>query len=230
MKLPPVLLPARSEPWGTLAARMSTCQRCSLARDRRQVVIYRGPPSPWLLFVGEAPGRSEDEQGLPFVGRAGKILDGAAASAGLAGWEWGVTNVVMCRPPQNRFDRNAAMACRPWLGEKIAALAPRVLVTLGANALEAFLPGELPVSEAAGRAHTWEGRVLFPMLHPAATLHSKAFAERWRSDWTRFGSLVPGWRDAPGRAREQTPIFPTGSLERGEVRALPSRGVLPPPP
>ena len=194
------------------------------------MVVYRGPPRPWLLFVGEAPGRSEDEEGIPFVGRAGRILEEAAASSGLRATEWGVTNVIMCRPPKNRFDRRAALACRPWLGAKVASLAPAILVTLGANALEAFLPEKLPVSQAAGVPHAWEGRVLFPMLHPAATLHSKAFAQRWKKDWERLGELLPSWRERHAPEAEQTPISRPGSPGRGAVRALPSGGILPPAP
>ena len=105
-----------------------------------------------------------------------------------------MTNVIMCRPPSNRFDREAARACRPWLAAKVAELAPRVIVTLGAQALEAFLPQELPVSRAAGRVLAWGSRPLFPMLHPAATLRSRAYAARWQADWARFATHLATWR------------------------------------
>jgi uracil-DNA glycosylase len=177
--------------WQALEARMRVCRKCSLAEGRTQVVTYRGGSRPWLLLVGEAPGRSEDEQGVPFVGRAGKILDEAIRGSGLRPGEWGITNVIMCRPPKNRFDPAAATACRPWLDAKIATLAPRALVTLGSHALEAFLPEELPISKARGRVLRWQGLPVFPMLHPAATLRRREFAAKWREDWTTFQRLLP---------------------------------------
>ncbi len=192
-------------PWERLLPEMQRCARCDLASTRRQVVVYRGPPRPFFLFVGEAPGAQEDLQGLPFVGRAGRLLDAAAASSGLRPEEWGVTNVLMCRPPENRFLREAASSCRPWLSSKVASLAPQVLITLGANALEAFLPEALPVSSATGRTLRWGGRPLFPMLHPAATLHSRAFADRWRQDWASFAQALPGWRGSAAFTAAKTP-------------------------
>lgn len=211
-KLSPAELPTSAPEWSGLVKRMSGCDRCALAGSRRHVVIYRGGPSPWLLFVGEAPGRQEDEQGLPFVGRAGQLLDTAALGAGLRPEDWGVTNVIMCRPPQNRFDREAASACRPWLGAKVAALRPKVIATLGSHALEAFLPEELPISSAAGRLLSWSGLPLFPMLHPASTLRARAYAERWREDWAKFARVLPVLRGPvlPRDGREQTPIRPSG--------------------
>lgn len=186
-----------SEAWTSLEPRMRECRRCSLAAGRRHVVIYRGAPRPWLLFVGEAPGRSEDEQGVPFVGRAGQILDDAVRRAGLGDAEWGVTNVIMCRPPGNRFDPGAAVACRPWLEAKVAAIAPRLIVTLGAHALESFLPSELPISRARGRVLRWNGVPLFALFHPAATLRRREFAARWQQDWETLRQLLPELRSGP---------------------------------
>lgn len=191
--------------WDHLLPEMQGCARCALALTRRQVVVYRGPPRPFFLFVGEAPGAQEDLQGLPFVGRAGRLLDDAVAASGLRPEEWGVTNVLMCRPPENRFLREAASSCRPWLSAKVASLAPQVLITLGSNALEAFVPEALPVSSATGRPLRWAGRPLFPMLHPAATLHSRAFADRWRHDWGTFAQAVPGWRGSASSTAAKTP-------------------------
>jgi uracil-DNA glycosylase len=181
-------------PWEVLEPEMRACQRCHLSQTRTQVVTYRGADHPWLLIVGEAPGREEDRQGRPFVGRAGSILDRAVGGTGLTPQEWGVTNVVMCRPPGNRFDREAARACRPWLASKVASLAPSVVVTLGTHALESFLPSALPMMSSAGKVLAWEGGPLFPMLHPAATLRSKVYKERWEGDWARFRELLPELR------------------------------------
>lgn len=165
---------------------MVACHRCALARGRHHVVLYRGAKEPWLLFVGEAPGKEEDLTGTPFVGRSGRILDAAALEHGLRPEDWGVTNTVMCRPPANRFDRVAAAACRPWLELKLAHWHPRLIVTLGRHALEAFLPNALPVLSSAGALRSWHGTPLYPMLHPAATLHSRVYGDRWRADWARL--------------------------------------------
>lgn len=177
---------------------MHACQACHLASTRTLVVVYRGAPSPRFLFVGEAPGAQEDRDGRPFVGRAGRILDEATEQAGLAAEEWGVTNVVMCRPPGNRFDPEAARACRPWLSSKVASLAPRVVVTLGTHALAAFAPEALPVTSSTGRLRAWGAAQLFPMVHPASTLRSRGYRDRWRSDWERFRELLPELRASAG--------------------------------
>lgn len=170
---------------------MRACTRCRLAETRRQVVTYRGSPRPRLLFVGEAPGAREDALGQPFVGRSGKVLDQGLASIGLDPSDYGITNVVMCRPPGNRFDTLAERACAPWMKEKVAVLDPRALVTLGAHALAAFLPDALPVSQATGRSHTWQGRPLFPLLHPAATFRGRRYQERWARDLEALRQALP---------------------------------------
>ncbi|MDE1836063.1 MAG: uracil-DNA glycosylase [Euryarchaeota archaeon] len=229
LRLHPVSLPEAVVPWAALELEMKACVRCHLASLRHQVVVYRGAPRPWVLFIGEAPGKEEDASGLPFVGRAGRILDRAVAASGLRPRDWGVTNVIMCRPPQNRFDRRAAAACRPWLEAKFGTLDPRVLVTLGTHALEAFAPEELPISRAAGHAATIWGRTLFPMLHPASTLHSKRYGERWRDDWARFAVLLPSLRPDPfaeGSKPRICSASPAGGLAPpgdGPGRALPLR-------
>lgn len=161
---------------------MAACERCHLASQRANVVIYRGGESPALLFVGEAPGRKEDETGLPFMGRAGQILDRAIASLELEAGTWGVINVFMCRPPRNKFDPVAARACRPWLDLKLQLLAPRLVVTLGAHPLEALVPGSDPVMSTSGRLLESGGYRVFPLLHPAATVRRRAYAERWIED------------------------------------------------
>ncbi len=157
-------------------------------------MIYRGPPSPVLLFVGEAPGRDEDRMGLPFVGPAGRILARAIEALSLEPWEFGITNVVMCRPPGNRFLPEAAGACAPWLQEKIHRLRPRGLITLGSHALEAFRPDALPITSAAGRLWGWGGLPLFPLLHPAALLHGPRYRARWEEDLRSLRSVLPDLR------------------------------------
>ncbi|MCI4368630.1 MAG: uracil-DNA glycosylase [Thermoplasmata archaeon] len=173
-----------------LAREVARCRRCPLHKTRKHVVVYRGSPSPRVLFVGEAPGEEEDLLGRPFVGRSGKILDQAIAQTGLTEGEYGVLNVVKCRPPGNRFLREAATKCRPYLERQLSLLNPQVVVPLGAHALYAFLPTGGKITELAGRSFDSDGRAVFPMLHPAAMLHSPGLRERWERDVRTLGGFL----------------------------------------
>jgi uracil-DNA glycosylase len=177
--------------WERLCAEIRTCTRCSLYRHRIQTVIYRGGPSPAVVFVGEAPGALEDRTGIPFVGASGRRLDTAIERMRLAPKDFGVLNLVKCRPPGNRFDEQAARVCRPYLDRQLDLLRPRLIVTLGARALRAFDPEAPPISRAAGTWRTWKGVALFPLVHPAAGLHSRRFRERWERDVATLTALVP---------------------------------------
>lgn len=170
---------------------------CPLARGRTYAVAYRGAPRPWLVLVGEAPGAEEDRQGLPFVGRAGRLLDRTIAAVGLGCDDYGIVNVLKCRPAQNRFDPDAAEACRPYLDRQLALLAPSALVTLGARALAALDPGALPMLRSAGMERLRAGTPLFPMIHPAATFRSRRMASRWETDAGALARFVT--RVRPGR-------------------------------
>ncbi len=153
-------------------------------------MIHRGSLHPRVLFVGEAPGREEDRLGVPFVGAAGVRLDRAIAILGLAPEEVAVVNVIKCRPPRNIFRRDAEAACRPFLARQVAWLKPSIIVPMGVHALAAFRPDLLPISRAAGRVFRWRAASLFPLLHPAATLHSAAFGRRWEHDLARLGRFL----------------------------------------
>jgi uracil-DNA glycosylase len=150
------------------------------------VVVYRGGPRPRVLFVGEAPGAEEDAAGEPFVGRSGRRLDRAIAALGLEEGEFGIMNVIKCRPPKNRFLPLAARTCRPFLDRQLALLRPEVIVTLGAHALRAFDPTAPPVTEAAGRPRRWGSTRLIPLLHPAAAMHAPRYRARWDDDVERL--------------------------------------------
>jgi uracil-DNA glycosylase len=135
-----------------------------------------------VVFVGEAPGVEEDRTGVPFVGRSGARLDEAVERLGLVERDFGVLNLLKCRPPKNRFDRSAARTCRPYLDRQLALLRPKVLIPLGASALKALDPGAPPVLEAAGRPRETGAVPVFPLLHPAAALRSRRWARRWNDD------------------------------------------------
>lgn len=191
----PVPLVGFSPAWSALAGEIAACTRCPLHRTRRHVVVYRGGPRPWALFVGEAPGADEDLAGIPFVGRAGKRLDAAIGFLGLGPEAFGVLNVVKCRPPKNRFSPEAASACRPFLDRQLALLRPGVVVTLGAHALAAFEPNVRRITEVAGIPRQWGATPLFPLLHPAAAMHAPKYRDRWDHDvrgLDRFLRSLPG--------------------------------------
>ena len=141
-----------------------------------------GSPRARVMVVGEAPGASEDRQGRPFVGRAGRLLDELLGRAGLAREEVWVTNVVKARPPGNRDPRPAEVEhCRPWLLAELELLRPWLIVPLGRHALTHFAPG-MKITEVAGTLLEHEGRRLFPMLHPAAGLRAPPMRERLFAD------------------------------------------------
>jgi len=176
--------------WETLTKEIQRCERCPLHRTRTHVVVYRGGPRPRVLFVGEAPGAEEDRTGLPFVGRSGARLDEAIARIGLAAREFGVLNLLKCRPPANRFDPRAAPTCRPFLDRQLAILRPTLIVTLGAHALAALDPRAPRVLRAAGRVRDLGEFRLFPLLHPAATLRATRHRVRWDRDVGRLRRML----------------------------------------
>jgi len=165
------------------------CTLCPLSESRTQAVVYRGSLAPRVVFVGEAPGAEEDRVGVPFVGSSGRILDRAIVSLGPLLGEFGVLNIVKCRPPKNQFDSRAARACRPYLDRQLALLRPWAIVPLGRHALAALDPLAPPILTAAGRPRRTALGSLFPLIHPAAALRSRRLKERWERDVRALG----GW-------------------------------------
>jgi DNA polymerase len=151
-------------------------------------VFGTGTASAKLLFVGEGPGAEEDAQGLPFVGRSGKLLDRLVLEEiGLTRDRFYIANVVKCRPPGNRDPRpDEVEACRPWLEQQLALLRPRVVVTLGNFASKLLLGSSQGISRLRGRTYPWRGAVLVPTYHPAAVLRggNEAMAQM-RADLVR---------------------------------------------
>lgn len=179
----PLPAPVRpvADTWGDLAAEMSGCVACDLARSRTRVVPGVRPAAARVLLVGEAPGREEDLGGLPFVGRSGRLLDELLEVAGLVRSELAVVNTVKCRPPGNRAPRRReAATCRGWLDAQVSVVDPAVVVTLGGSALAWALGPGRRLSAERGRVHrltlgspsdgaeqTYD---LVPTYHPAAAL------------------------------------------------------------
>ncbi|HTT15280.1 MAG TPA: uracil-DNA glycosylase [Thermoplasmata archaeon] len=184
------IAPATRNAWRQLSDEIEGCRRCRLGSLRTRAVVYRGTLAPWVVFVGEAPGAAEDRAGIPFVGRSGQRLDAAIGRLGLGASEFGVLNVLKCRPPENRFDPAAARTCRPYLDRQLALLRPSLVVSLGASALRSLDPEAPTVLIAAGTPRRWGDRTLFPLIHPAAALRSRRLAERWALDLERLGRWI----------------------------------------
>jgi uracil-DNA glycosylase family 4 len=154
------------------------------------MVPGEGSATAEVMLVGEAPGASEDEQGRPFVGRAGRLLDELLGEAGLEREQVYITNVVKARPPGNRDPRADEVAhCMPWLEAELALIHPGLVVPLGRHALAHFTNG-LRISEVHGRELTERGRTLFPLYHPAAGLRSTALRATLFEDARALGSVL----------------------------------------
>ena len=151
------------------------CTACGLADGRLNVVFGDGSPSADVVFVGEAPGAREDEQGLPFVGPSGKLLERLLSEIGLRREDVYIANVVKCRPPKNRDPRpDEIEACKGYLRNQLSLIDPKVVVTLGNFSSKLLLNTETGITRLRGTAYEWWGRYLVPTFHPAAALRGSA--------------------------------------------------------
>ena len=199
------------------AEETSSCTRCALAQGRTQVVFGSGSPTAELMFVGEAPGFHEDQQGVPFVGQAGKLLDTLLGGIGLTRADVFVANVLKCRPAGNRDPLPEEIAsCEPHLFRQIELIEPKLVATLG-NFATKLLSGK---PAGITRVHGYEQEVtlgartvtLFPLYHPAAALYTPSMLKVLEEDFSRIPALleraseepVPV-EDDPARAAEPDP-------------------------
>jgi uracil-DNA glycosylase family 4 len=181
---PPVRLPVMAplEPdekqrrLDVLAQTVKACTRCALHAGRIQTVFARGTGTSGLCFVGEGPGADEDEQGFPFVGKAGQLLDKMIGAMGFSRDEVYVCNIVKCRPPNNRKPEPEEMAaCMPYLEEQLATLQPQVIVALGATAVQGIFGTSEGITRLRGRWKLYKGEVpVMPTFHPAFLLRTPA--------------------------------------------------------
>jgi uracil-DNA glycosylase family 4 len=149
------------------------CTRCKLHKSRSRIVFGDGNPRAKLVFVGEGPGQEEDRQGLPFVGRAGKLLTQMIEAMGLERKDVYICNVVKCRPPDNRTpEHDETTTCMPFLERQLAVIQPKVIVCLGNVASQALLGGGEPMSRVRGKWFKWRGAKLLPTYHPAYLLRN----------------------------------------------------------
>jgi len=152
-------------------AELGDCQRCKLCVGRKNLVFGVGNPAAHLVFVGEGPGADEDEQGEPFVGKAGQLLNKMIEAMGYRREDVYICNVVKCRPPGNRNpEPDEIAACEPFLKKQLAAIRPRMIVTLGKFAAQCLLRDDTPISRLRGQFRSYEGVPLMPTFHPAYLL------------------------------------------------------------
>ena len=165
-------------PLDALKAKAQSCRACRLTEGRTQVVFSRGNPEARLMFVGEAPGADEDRQGLPFVGKAGQLLDRILEAAGIDPNEVYITNVVKCRPPNNRtpLPDEVKICTQLWLLPEIEIVRPQIIVPLGSVATQFFLGQKVSITKARGQWFEWNGIKVFPMFHPAYLLRNPSRA------------------------------------------------------
>jgi DNA polymerase len=178
-----------------LATLAAPCTLCPLAAGRTQVVFGVGNPAADLLFVGEAPGRDEDLQGEPFVGRSGQLLDKLVLEeVGLTRRDFYVANVIKCRPPNNRDPLPAEIAaCRPYLEQQIELIDPKVVVTLGNFSTKLLLDTTQGITKLRGATYPFRNGVLVPTFHPAAVLRGGGVPlAQMRADLIRVKEALAG--------------------------------------
>lgn len=191
-----------------VASECAACTKCALHHSRKKAVPGVGPADAEILFIGEGPGYHENEQGLPFVGQAGKLLDEMLASIGLQRSQVFITNVVKCRPPSNRDPQPQELAaCNAYLERQIAAINPKVIVTLGRFSMAKFLPNA-KISVVHGQARHIGGRLVVPFFHPAAALHQPANRPALEADFAKLPALIAAARKEEISAAPDEPEEP----------------------
>jgi DNA polymerase len=173
-----------------LKTHCESCQRCDLAAGRTHVVVSRGNPHAPIMIVGEGPGQQEDEQGLPFVGKSGQLLDKILAAVNLdTERDVYICNVVKCRPPGNRVPTTEeAAACKGYLLEQIRLVDPKVILLTGATALKGLTGEKRAISKIRGQWIEWEGRWCMPIFHPAYLLRNPS-REKGSPKWLMWQDI-----------------------------------------
>jgi uracil-DNA glycosylase family 4 len=201
----------RAQALERLAEHLRGCTRCPLHEGRTTVVVGAGDPDADLMFVGEAPGANEDRTGVPFVGQAGRLLDGLLEGIGLSRDQVFVANVLKCRPPGNRDPRPEEIdACRGYLEEQVALVRPAVVCTLGNFATKLLSGRPDGISTVHGRPQPAEfggaGVTLYPVFHPAAALYTRAMLGTLQEDFARIpGLIAAATRPSPPRTARAGP-------------------------
>ena len=180
-----------------LVQQVNSCTLCTLSEKRTNAVPGEGSPTADIMFIGEGPGFYEDRDGRPFVGPAGQFLDQLLRSIGLSRSDVYITNMVKCRPPNNRDPLPAEIrSCRPYLDTQLEIIAPKVIVTLGRYSFTKFFPGET-LSRSRGKPRRWKNLVVYPIYHPAAALHNPKLRPVIERDFDRLLPLSKSVIEVP---------------------------------
>lgn len=176
-----------------IAADIRTCRKCRLHEQRQQAVPGAGKPDARLVFIGEGPGKHEDEQGLPFVGRAGRILTEMLEGIGLSREQVFITNLVKCRPPRNRNPReDEVSACEPYLHAQLRLMQPEIICVLGTSAASALLQTKDSITKIRGQWFSYRKIPVLPTFHPAYVLRKASKKMDTQED---FQELLRKYRD-----------------------------------
>lgn len=173
-----------------LNQQIALCRKCDIACLRTRVVPGEGAEDAAILFIGEAPGWHEDQQGRPFVGQAGQFLEKLLASINLKRQQVFIANVIKCRPPDNRDPLPTEIQnCRPWLDSQIKLIKPKMIVTLGRYSMAHYFPGKT-ISKIHGTAQKQDNIIYFAMYHPAAALHQQSLKKDIEADMLKIPKLL----------------------------------------
>lgn len=177
---------------------IAACERCILSQSRKKAVPGEGPEDAEIMFIGEAPGFHEDQQGRPFVGAAGRFLEELLASIGLKREDVYICNVVKCRPPGNRGPGAEEIeACKPYLDRQIELVKPKMIVTLGRYSMERYFPGA-KISRIHGQPRKMGGIIYYPVFHPAAALHQPKWRRAVEEDFLKIPKLLAEMEEMTG--------------------------------
>ena len=188
-----------------LSKEIKNCRKCEIAKDRTRAVPGEGAEDADIMFIGEAPGWHEDQQGRPFVGPAGQFLDELLALISLKREQVYITNVIKTRPPVNRDPLpQEILNCRPWLDRQIELIRPRMIVTLGRYSMALFFPGK-SISRIHGTTQKRDGIIYYAMYHPAAALHQQRLREMIKADMLKIPQLLAQMESVPEEKQEAPP-------------------------
>jgi len=177
-------------PLSELYEEIALCQQCEIAKYRTKIVPGEGAEDADIMFIGEAPGWHEDQQGRPFVGPAGQYLDQLLASINLKREQVYIANVIKCRPQGNRDPLPTEIRnCRKWLDRQIELIRPKMIVTLGRYSMAMFFPGK-SISKIHGTSQKRDNTIYFAMYHPAAALHRQSLRQTIETDMHKIPSLL----------------------------------------
>jgi DNA polymerase len=179
-----------------VAAEVRGCPLCKLARTRKNAVPGEGQLAAKIMFIGEAPGSSEDEKGRPFVGAAGRILDNLLKKVGIERSQVFITNIVKCRPPNNRVpEADEVAACKPYLDRQIALIKPKVICILGKTAYSSLLGGS-SITASRGKMVERAGQKYFLTFHPAAAIYNKSLLSALEADLKKLAIEINKEKDS----------------------------------